>query len=149
MLRSATHLFCYLPCSNFGTSKLGVWYKQTGSLVPPNLVDAIISIYCGAKNQSRGRGIIAAPLSFKLIPIRFYQFHKPTRFPASSKLLKSQNKQSGELNPFENIKMLVIGNNVSSISCKSTIHELVVIMVCLNQPKLKIGCDQLDVFAFQ
>lgn len=28
------------PNREFGTSKLGVWYKQTGSLVPPKLIES-------------------------------------------------------------------------------------------------------------
>jgi hypothetical protein len=45
--------------------------------------------------------------------------------------------------------MLVVGNDIGGISRKSTIHKLVVVMIGLYQPKLEIGSDPFDIFAFQ
>ena len=56
----------------------------------------------------------------------------------SDKLPKLNHRQSRPRNLLKDFEMLVVCNNVFSISCYCTIHKLVVIRIGCNQPKMDI-----------
>ena len=52
---------------------------------------------------------------------------------SSKEFFQFQHKEFGKRDILQDIEMLVVGNDKSGIGSKGTVHELVIIMVGLNQ----------------
>lgn len=57
-------------------------------------------------------------------------------------LIKSNDFQTREILPFNDIIMMIFRYNISSARCNRTVHKLIIIRILLNQIKIKIDIDK-------